>query len=55
MKGKIKMRDFVDECVKLGVTKLTMDFSGLGIVVVESLKEKGIEVTNSRKSKSKFD
>ena len=45
---KIKMRDFVDECVRLGVTKLTMDFSGVAIVVADALKEEGIEVTNSK-------
>jgi len=50
MTKHIKMKDFVDECGRLGVTKLTMDFSGIGHAVADNLKEKGIEVNNSKHS-----
>ena len=49
MESKIKMKDFVDECVRWGITHITMDFSGLGVAVADALKNKGIEVINSRK------
>jgi len=48
MDKKIKMKDFVEECVRYGITKLTMDFSGFGLVVANNLQLQGIEVTNAR-------
>lgn len=49
MKLKCKMVDLVDDLVNVfDVTEITMDDSGIGFVVAEALKEKGVVVKNRR-------
>ncbi len=48
---KCELMDLVNDLVDLDVTKVTMFDTGIGLVVIDSLKEKGIEVDVKHKWK----
>jgi len=50
MNNKCKLKDLVDDLVEVfDVTEITMDNSGIGMVIVDALREKGVKVTEKRK------
>ena len=51
---KCQVKDLCDDLVELGITEITMSFSGLGLAIADYLTDKGIKVNSIKSNKFKL-
>ncbi len=45
---KCKLKDMCDDLIELGLTKISFNVTGVGLMLADVLKEKGVEVEELR-------